>query len=63
MAWLVKMKSKKVNKMQLFGFMLEAQKKINDVFREKTLFPESKGKYLPISRRRTCHIFKVSNQA
>lgn len=37
---------RKVNKMQLFGFMLETQRKINDVFREKPLFPESKRKYV-----------------
>lgn len=35
---------RKVNKMQLFGFMLETQRKSNDVFREKPLFPESKRK-------------------
>lgn len=35
---------RKVNKMQLFGFMLETQRKINDVFREKPLFPESQRK-------------------
>lgn len=35
---------RKVNKMQLFGFMLEKQRTINNVFREKSSFPDSKRK-------------------